>query len=302
MTDTDKVMDEATDTDTHTDTPTAQGEETAPPPLLELDGVSIRLGGRTILDQVSFALAPGEFSGLIGPNGAGKTTLLRIVMGLRTPDSGDVRIGGRPLARRGRTVGYVPQKIAIEPDAPLRARDLVALGLDGRRLGPRLPSRHRREQVEAMLHAVDATRFADERIGTLSGGEQQRVLIAHALIGRPGLLLMDEPLANLDLKSGQEIVDLVARIAREQRVAVLLSAHDMNPLLPVMDKVVYLAGGRAASGSTELVVRSEALSDLYGHPVSVLRVDGRVLVVAGSSVTTEAGVATTGLGPLTVGA
>jgi zinc/manganese transport system ATP-binding protein len=259
--------------------------------VLALDGVSIRLGGRQILDQVTFDLAAGEFTGLIGSNGAGKTTLLRIIMGLRAADAGTVRVGGgNALARRTRQVGYVPQKIQIEPDAPLRARDLVTLGLDGERLGPRLPSRARRERVEAMLAAVDATRFANERVGTLSGGEQQRVLIAHALIGWPRLLLMDEPLANLDIRSGQEIVDLVSRIAREQGVAVLLSAHDINPLLPVMDKVVYLAEGRAACGATDQVVRSDVLSDLYRHPISVLRVDGRILVVSGSTVTTDTGV------------
>ena len=277
----------------------AVSAETPAPPVLALDGVGVRIGGRQILDAVSFSVGPGEFAGLIGSNGAGKTTILRTVMGLRSPDHGSVLIDGAPAgraqARRGRRVGYVPQKVLIEPDAPLRARDLVALGLDGERLGPRLPSRRRREQVEAMLAAVDATRFADERVGTLSGGEQQRVLIAHALIGRPRLLLMDEPLANLDLRSGQEIVELVSRVARQQRVAVLLSAHDINPLLPVMDKVVYVAEGRAASGPTEQVVRSEVLSALYRHPVSVLRVDGRVLVVAGSTVTTD-------LGPLGLGA
>lgn len=256
-------------------------------PVLALDEVSIRLGARQILDRVAFTLAAGEFTGLIGSNGAGKTTLLRIVMGLRSPDAGTVRVGGQPLARRARQIGYVPQKIQIEPDAPLRARDLVALGLDGERLGPRLPSRTRNRQVDEMLEAVDAARFADERVGTLSGGEQQRVLIAHALIGRPRLLLMDEPLANLDLRSGQEIVELTSRVAKEQGVAVLLSAHDINPLLPVMDKVVYLAEGRAACGTTEQVVRSDVLSELYRHPVSVLRVDGRILVVAGSTVTAD---------------
>ena len=133
-----------------------------------------------------------------------------------------------------------------------------------------------------MLHAVDADRFADARVGNLSGGEQQRVLIAHALISRPRLLLLDEPLANLDLRSGQEIIALLARIAREQQIAVLLSAHEMNPLLPVMDRVVYLAGGRAASGPTDEVVTSEVLSRLYGHHVDVLHVHGRVLVVAGA--------------------
>ena len=267
--------------------------------MLALDAVSIRLGGRQILDQVTFALAPGEFTGLIGSNGAGKTTLLRIVMGLRNPDAGAVLVCGKPLARRGRQVGYVPQKIQIEPDAPLRARDLVALGLDGEKLGPRPPSRARRERVDEMLAAVDATRFADERVGTLSGGEQQRVLIAHALIGRPKLLLMDEPLANLDIRSGQEIVEQVSRVAKEQGVAVLLSAHDINPLLPVMDKVVYLAEGRAACGATDQVVRSNVLTDLYRHPVSVLRVDGRILVVAGSSVVTDTG---SGLVPIEAGA
>jgi zinc/manganese transport system ATP-binding protein len=133
-----------------------------------------------------------------------------------------------------------------------------------------------------MLHAVDADRFADARVGNLSGGEQQRVLIAHALISRPRLLLLDEPLANLDLRSGQEVIALLARIAREQQIAVLLSAHEINPLLPVMDRVVYLAGGRAASGPTDQVVTGEVLTRLYGHHVDVLHVHGRVLVVAGA--------------------
>src|SRR5579875_1122506 len=265
---------------------TTRHSEPAPPgagPVLELDAVSIRLGGRQVLDHVAFRLEAGEFTGLIGSNGAGKTTLLRIVMGLRDADSGTVRVGGKPLTRRARGVGYVPQKIQLEPDAPLRARDLVALGLDGEKLGPRLPSRQRRAAVEEMLDAVDATRFADERVGTLSGGEQQRILIAHALIARPRLLLMDEPLANLDLRSGQEIVALLHRICAEHRVAVLISAHEMNTLLPVMDRVVYLADGRAAAGTTDQVIRTDVLSDLYGHPVEVLRVNGRILVIAGDA-------------------
>ena len=264
----------------------------AGPAALELREVSVRLGGRQILDRVSFRIAPGEFAGLIGSNGAGKTTMLRIVLGLRAADSGDVLVDGKVAngagTRRGLRVGYVPQKIQLEPDAPLRARDLVALGLDGERLGPRLPSRGRREAVDRMLAAVGAASFADERVGTLSGGEQQRILIAHALIARPRLLLMDEPLANLDLRSGQEVVELVSQVAREHEVAVLLSAHDINPLLPVMDKVVYLAEGRAAAGTTGQVVRSDVLSGLYQHPISVLRVDGRILVVAGSTVTADA--------------
>lgn len=252
--------------------------------VVSLEGVSVRLGGRQILERVTFKVEPGEFTGLIGANGAGKTTIFRVIMGLQAPSAGQVLVGGRPAAARGRSLGYVPQKVAIDPDIPVRARDLVALGLDGGRFGVALPSRARRRQVDEMLAAVDAQSFADTRVGSLSGGEQQRVLIAHALIRRPRLLLLDEPLANLDLRSEQEVVELLDRIAREHHIAVLISAHEINPLLPVMDRVVYVADGRAASGPTDQVVRTEVLSELYGHPVAVLEVDGRILVVAGSAV------------------
>ncbi len=250
--------------------------------ILAVEGVSVSLAGRQILQDVSFTIGAGQFTGLIGPNGAGKTTLLRVILGLQRPTGGTVAVLGRPRSRRNRSIGYVPQKVLLEPDLPMRARDLVALGIDGDRFGMPVHLRQRRQDVDEMLHAVDADRFADARVGNLSGGEQQRVLIAHALISRPQLLLLDEPLANLDLGSGQEIIGLLARIAAEQQVAVLLSAHEVNPLLPVMDRVVYLAAGRAASGTTEQVIQAEVLSKLYGHHVDVLHVHGRVLVVAGA--------------------
>jgi zinc/manganese transport system ATP-binding protein len=255
----------------------------AGPPILDVAGVSVGLSGRQILDKVSFTVNAGEFTGLIGPNGAGKTTLLRVILGLQRPGSGRVSVLGQPRSPRHQPIGYVPQKVLLDPDMPMRARDLVALGADGSRYGLRMPSRQRGEAVREMLHAVDADRFADARVGNLSGGEQQRVLIAQALISRPRLMLLDEPLANLDLRSGQEIVSLLARIAREQQIAILLSAHEMNPLLPVLDRIVYLAAGRAASGLTSEVITSETLSALYGSHVEVLRVGGRVLVVAGDS-------------------
>jgi zinc/manganese transport system ATP-binding protein len=257
---------------------------TAPPSddILALERVGVWLSGRQVLRDVTFTVQPGQVTGLIGSNGAGKTTILRVVLGLLSPARGHVLIEGKPRPRRHRQIGYVPQKVLIDPDIPLRARDLVGLGLDGHRFGLPGVSRQRRRQVDGLLEAVDATDFADARVGTLSGGQQQRVLIAHALISRPKLLVLDEPLAELDIGSAQEIAELLARIAAEQRIGVLLSAHDMNPLLPVMDRVVYVAAGRAASGTVDEVVRSEVLSDLYGHPVTVLRVQGRVLVVAGA--------------------
>jgi len=249
--------------------------------VLRLEGVSLWLSGREILHEVGFSLHAGELTGLIGSNGAGKTTIFRVILGLETPSVGKVFFVGRPRPRRNRLIGYVPQSIDMDPDVPLRARDLVALGIDGDRFGMPLPSRRRRQLVDAMLEAVDASGFADSRVGSLSGGELQRTLIAHALISRPKLLLLDEPLANLDIRSEQAVVGLLAKIAAEQQIAILISAHEMNPLLPVMDRVVYVASGRAASGSTEEVVREDVLSALYGHHVDVLHLEDRILVVAG---------------------
>jgi zinc/manganese transport system ATP-binding protein len=253
--------------------------------LLELDDVSVRLGGRQVLGEVSFTIGSGEFAGIIGPNGAGKTTLLRLILGLLEPSGGQVLFDGAPRQKSqkkaGASIGYVPQKLLIDPDMPLRARDVVSLGLDGHRLGFAFPSRQRRELVDRTLHDVGADGYADARVGELSGGEQQRVLIAHALISRPRLLLLDEPLANLDLRSEQEIVALLGKLATEQEIAVLLSAHDMNPLLSVMDRIIYVANGKVATGSSDEVVTSQGLSRLYGHHVDVIRVHNRVLVVAG---------------------
>lgn len=259
------------------------------PPVASLSGVDVWLGGRHVLHEVSFSLGQAEVTGLIGANGAGKTTVLRSMLGLQAVARGQVLVEGRPPGRRRQPIGYVPQKVVVDPDVPLRARDLVALGIDGERYGIRLPSRRRREAVEGMLDAVGATAFAGQRVGVLSGGELQRVLLAHALINRPRLLLLDEPLANLDLKGTQDTVELLGRIAADHGLAVLLSAHDINPLLAVMDRVVYLAAGRAASGPTGEVVTSEVLTRLYQHPVRVLRVDGRVLVAAGPAPSPGAG-------------
>jgi zinc/manganese transport system ATP-binding protein len=249
-------------------------------PVLTVNRIGVSFSGRRVLDDVSFQIRQGEFTGLIGSNGVGKTTLLRVILGSQRPDSGEVRLGRSGAGPRGRSLGYVPQKVVLDPDVPMRARDLVALGLDAQRLGFGRRTRAQRLAVEQVLHDVDADDFADARVGMLSGGEQQRVLIAHALISRPELLLLDEPLANLDPKSVGEIVALLHRVSKDHDVAILLSAHEMNALLPVMDRIVYLTDGRAASGTTDEVVRSDVLSRLYGHHVDVLKLHGRVLVVA----------------------
>ena len=248
--------------------------------VLEVESVSVTLAGRKILDDVTFEVRQGEFTGLIGSNGVGKTTLLRAILGLQRLDGGEIRVNGAPLATRGRSLGYVPQRVQLDPDVPMRAWDFVALGLDAHRYGFARRTKEQRALVDRALHDVDGERFAHARVGSLSGGEQQRVLIAHALISRPRLLLLDEPLANLDPGSVQEIVALLHRVVSDQHVAVLLSAHEMNSLLPVMDRIVYLTNGRAASGTTDEVVRTEVLSALYGHHVDVIKLHGRVFVVA----------------------
>jgi len=250
------------------------------PEVLGVEHLSVSFSGRDVLTDVSFAVHQGEFTGLIGPNGVGKTTLLRAILGLEVPSGGTIRIGGVGGNRRQTSIGYVPQKILFDPDIPLRAKDLVGLGLDGNRLGPPLPSKRRARLIEEMIEAVDAQTFAGTRVGNLSGGEQQRILIAHALIRHPRLLLLDEPLANLDIRSEQEIVALLARLTTDQQIAVLISAHDMNPLLPVTDRIVYLANGRAASGTTDEVARTEILSELYGRHIDVIRVHGQILIAA----------------------
>ncbi len=249
-------------------------------PVVEVSDVTVTYGGRRVLDHVSFEIGAGEFTGLIGSNGAGKTTLLQVIVGLVRPDAGRVRVDGVVRTRGHSSFGYVPQKVALDPDVPLRARDFVTLGLDGHRFGVARRSREQRDAVERALIDVDADGFADRPVGRLSGGEQQRVLIAHALVARPSLLVLDEPLANLDPRSVQEIVALLSRVARQHHVAVLISAHDMNAMLPVMNRIVYVTDGHVASGPTDEVVRSEVLSRLYGHHVDVVHLHGRVLVVA----------------------
>jgi zinc/manganese transport system ATP-binding protein len=239
---------------------------------LEVSELSVAQGGREVLRQIGFGLPRGAFCGLIGSNGAGKTTLLRAILGL-LPAQGSIQVNG--------LVGYVPQKIQLEPDLPVRAQDFVALGLDGHKFGFALPGAKRAAAVEAALRAVEAEGFARQRVGRLSGGQQQRVLIAHALVRAPDLLLLDEPLANLDIKAAAEIVALLKRLCQERGVTVLLSAHDMNPLLPVMDRILYVAGGKAICGTVREVVRTEVLSALYGHHIDVIGVHGRILVVAG---------------------
>ena len=241
--------------------------------------MSIAFGGRTALRDINFSAASGEFIGIIGSNGAGKTTLLRILLGLIKPDTGTVKILGEPVRRGSKLIGYVAQRTVVDPELPLRGRDFVGFGLDGEKWGFALPSKSRGERIEEALAAVGAASYADKPVGKLSGGEQQRLYIAQALLSDPKILLLDEPLSNLDIASASEIIKLLNDVRRSHGVTVLLVTHDINPLIEVMDRVIYLAAGRAAVGTVGDVVREDVLSKLYGYHVDVLRAGDRVIVL-----------------------
>ncbi len=250
-----------------------------PEPVLEISGAALRLRGRELWSGLDLAIRPGEFVAVLGPSGSGKTTLLRAILGLRQLSAGSIRVEGKPVRRGNRRIGYIPQQRPFTPGTSLRARDLVALGVSGSRFGLPIPRRGDRARVDALLDAVGATRYADDPVGSLSGGEQQRLRVGQALADAPGLLLCDEPLSSLDLANQRAVTAIIDRERAEHGAAVLFVTHDVNPILDSVDRILYIAGGRFTFGAPDEVLRTEVLSDLYGAPVQVLRAGGRLVVV-----------------------
>ncbi|WP_211294437.1 metal ABC transporter ATP-binding protein [Compostimonas suwonensis] len=246
---------------------------------MRLSAASLRFGDRTLWHDLDLAVTRGEFVAVLGANGSGKTSLLRVILGQQRLSSGTAEFLGEPVSRGNRHIGYIPQQKLADEGTPLRARDLVALGLDGHRFGVPLPSASRRREVDALLAAVGAEDYANVPIATLSGGEQQRLRVGQALAGDPRLLLCDEPLISLDLAHQRAVSELIDRHRRERELGVLFVTHDVNPVLDKVDRVLYLAGGRFRMGTPDEVLRSEVLSELYGSPVDVIRTRGRVIVV-----------------------
>jgi zinc/manganese transport system ATP-binding protein len=257
--------------------------------MIELVDASVRLGGRPVFTDVSLTVGQGELVAVLGPNGAGKTTLMRVILGLVKPQSGSVTVLGRPPAQARAAIGYLPQRSGFDSSTRIRGIDLVRLGVDGARWGipvaltPSARSRRRTEsdRINQAIALVDATAYANRAIGELSGGEQQRLLIAQALARKPEMLILDEPLDSLDLPNQASVAALLRQICTSEGVTVLLVAHDVNPLVGYLDQVIYMAGGRALSGTVEQVITSSTLTELYGVPVEVLRTAGGRLVVVG---------------------
>ena len=253
---------------------------TASDPVLAVRSASLTLANRTLWSGLDLDVREGEFLAVLGANGSGKTTLLRAVLGLQPLTHGSITVCGRPAQRGSDLIGYVPQERRLEPPAPLRAADLVEMGLDGHRLGPGwFEGRRRRQRVAEILAAVGASELADTPVAKLSGGEQQRVRIAQALATEPRLLLCDEPLLSLDLRHQREVVRLIDDRRRAKGTAILFVTHEINPVLPYVDRVLYLADGRFRIGSVDEVMTSRSLSTLYGTRIEVIRIAGRIVVV-----------------------
>jgi len=258
-------------------------EAGSPAPVIEAAGLASQYRERTVWSAADFSVGAGEFLTVLGPNGAGKSTLLRMVLGLLRPAEGTLRVlGGSP--RRGNpAIGYVPQRRTLDPDLGVRAADMVGLGVDGHRWGVSVSPRKKQEKAQEVTQAlasVGAAHLAGRAVGRLSGGEQQRLQLAQALVSRPQLLLLDEPLASLDLRSQQEVSQLIADLQAEYGFTVVLVTHDINPVLGVTDRVMYVAGGGVSVGPPEEVITSASLSRLYQADVEVLTDSrGRIFVV-----------------------
>ncbi len=264
----------------------AASPSTALAPVVHVEEATVTLGGRTIWQNVSLTVQPGEFLAILGPNGAGKSTLLKAILGLISLSAGNIAVLSQPARRGNAEIGYVPQRRHFESDVRVRGRSIVRLGLDGGAWGLPLPfiqrgkEREATRRVQEAIELVGASAYADRPIGELSGGEQQRLLIAQALVTRPRILALDEPLDSLDLRNQQGVAGVIRQVSRETGAAVLLVAHDVNPILSSVDRVVYVARGQVAVGTPEEVITTETLSRLYNTPIEVLRAsDGRIIVV-----------------------
>lgn len=247
-------------------------------PVLRVRGAGLGFGSRTLWKDLDLDIAPGEFLAVLGPNGSGKTSFLKTVLGEQPLDRGTIELDGRPVRRGDRSIGYIPQQKLIPAGTPLRGRDLVGLGVDGHRFGFPIRRRAERERVERLIDAVEARRYANDPVGSLSGGEQQRLRVAQSLADDPVLLLCDEPLASLDLQHQRGISELIDLQRRDHGAAVVFVTHDINPILGMVDRVLYLAGGQFRTGSPGEVLRSDVLSSMYGTDVEVIRSSGRIIV------------------------
>jgi zinc/manganese transport system ATP-binding protein len=248
--------------------------------VIELEHAKLRVSGRDVLENVSLAIRPGEFIGVLGPNGSGKTTLMRAILGLLPPSGGQIRVFGRAPKRGDATIGYLPQVRTVLPDLRIRGLDFIASSLNGERWGVPSLKRADRQMIDETLAQIDARDLAERPLSEMSGGERQRLLLAQALIGKPQLLLLDEPLISLDAHQQEVVIAVVYKICRERGITVLFSAHELNQLLGTLDRVLYLGSGQAVLGTIEEVITAPVLSRLFGIDIEVVRAQGHIFVMS----------------------
>jgi zinc/manganese transport system ATP-binding protein len=251
-------------------------------PAIAFDDVAVQRRGRVVWSRATFSIERGECVAVLGPNGSGKTTMLRVILGQLTPTAGHVAVLGAPPQPGNRAIGLVPQRRELVSDLSIRSRDLVLLGINGYRWGFGRARPEELRQMSRALQAVGALDFADEPVNSLSGGQQQRVFIAQALVDEVQVLLLDEPLASLDLRSQREIVALISAIHRSRGVTTLIVTHDLNPMLSIVDRVLYILDGHPRCGSIAEVVNADLLSRLYGTTIHVLRTADGDLFIRGA--------------------
>jgi zinc/manganese transport system ATP-binding protein len=247
-------------------------------PVLDIRNGSLGFGDRTLWRNLDVSVQRGEFVAILGSNGSGKTSLLKAILGQQKLDAGEIAVNGHPVHRGDRHIGYIPQQKLAAHGVPLRGRDLVALGINGHRFGLPINSSSDKKRIAEVVEQVGASGFAERAIGSLSGGEQQRLRVGQAIAGHPSLLLCDEPLISLDLANQRAVAKLIDAERQQRGTAVVFVTHDINPVLEMVDRIVYLAAGRFSIGTPDDVLRSDVLSGLYGTPVEVIRSNGRVFV------------------------
>lgn len=250
--------------------------------VIRAEDLTAQYRDKIVWQNASFAIKKGEFVGVLGPNGAGKTTLFRLLLGSLKPAAGQLELLGEAPHRGHPRIGYVPQRRPIDSEMSVEALEFVRLGLRNQTWGISMHGRKERQEALEAMRAVDAEKLAHRPLGVLSGGELQRVFLAQALAGKPEVLLLDEPLSNLDIRRETSLVQLVNSVVRKYNVTALLIAHNLNPLLPVLDRIMYIAGGNVATGTPDEVITSESLSKLYGAPIEVLRDSRGRLAVLGT--------------------
>ncbi|MFZ0699898.1 MAG: ATP-binding cassette domain-containing protein [Thermoplasmata archaeon] len=263
------------------ETTTLSPTRTEDPVAIRARHVEVGYRDKLVWRDASFEVRRGEFVAVIGPNGAGKTTLFRLLLGLQRPTSGTISVFGAPPRRGNGRIGYVPQRHTVDQDTHVAAEALVRLGVSGMKWGLGFSARAEKEAAAEALEAVGAADLGPKPLGAMSGGELQRVFLAEALVGHPEMLLLDEPLSNLDLRRSRDLVEVVHGLVQSRKVTTLLVAHDINPLIECLDKVIYIANGSVANGRPEEVLTSGSLSDLYGVPVEVLHDSRNNIVIVG---------------------